>query len=78
MLRLRQTKLLGIITLALFLAGGTWFWNSGWIASDPEASFQRGLIALKSRNVVALHREIEILKRFPLYLHQMQLLKVIK
>ena len=42
---------------------------------DPEASFQRGLVALANRNVPGLHREIQILRSYPKYEPQLQLLR---
>ena len=46
-----------------------------WNRTDPEASFQRGLNAVAKRDVPALHREVQILRRFPKYGPQIQLLR---
>lgn len=42
---------------------------------DPEASYQRGLAAMTKRDMPALHREIQILRGFPKYEPQLQLLR---
>lgn len=46
-----------------------------WTRSDPESSYQRGLAAMQRRDVPALHRELQILRRFPKYEPQVQLLR---
>lgn len=43
--------------------------------ADPEASFQRGLAAIAKRDTPALHREIQVLRRFPKYEPHLQLLR---
>lgn len=68
-------RILGALALLTCVIVFAWYWSSRTSTADPEASFQRGLAAVESRDVIALHREIQILKRFPLYLHQMQLLR---
>lgn len=73
MARHRRSLLLGLLVL-FALIGGAWGWGT-WHSNDPAASFQRGLAAVKSRDIVALHRETQILRRFPLYIHQMELLR---
>lgn len=55
-----------VSALTLFLVGSP---------VDPEASFQRGLAAIAKRDVSALHREIQILRGFPKYESQLQLLR---
>lgn len=55
-----------VAALTLFIVGRE---------TDPEASFQRGLAAITRRDVPALHREIQILRRFPKYEPQLQLLR---
>jgi tetratricopeptide (TPR) repeat protein len=71
---LHRRSLLLCLLVLLTLTGGAWVWGT-WRSNDPAASFQRGLAAVKSRDIVALHREILILRRFPLYIHQMELLR---
>ena len=46
-----------------------------WPKTNPEASFQRGLVALEKRDVAALHRELQNLRRYPKYEPQVQLLR---
>lgn len=74
MVKSRRFLLFAIPLLGGALIFGTWMWKARQ-SNDPESSFQRGVAAISSRDVVALHREIQILKRFPLYAHQMQLLR---
>lgn len=61
--------LAGILVVATL---GIW-----WFAQnpDPDAAYLRGLKAVESRNVSALHREIQILRRFPKFEPQVQLLR---
>ncbi|MDB5337524.1 MAG: tetratricopeptide repeat protein [Planctomycetaceae bacterium] len=46
-----------------------------WTRTDPEASYQRGLAALQQRDVPAMHRELQILRKYPKYEPQVQLLR---
>ncbi len=46
-----------------------------WTRPDPEASFRRGLTALQQRDVPAMHRELQILRKYPKYEPHVQLLR---
>ncbi|MES2792499.1 MAG: DUF6584 family protein [Planctomycetota bacterium] len=46
-----------------------------WTRADPAASFRRGLNALERRDVAGMHRELQVLRQYPRYEPQMQLLR---
>lgn len=74
-LRMRKYLFIGFTALVLAVICGALFWTTQDRLSDSNQSYLRGLAAVKSRDVIALHREIQILRRDPLFVHQMELLR---
>lgn len=69
----RKVRFVAGLSVTLVVAAVTLFWFRWQV--DPEASAARGFAALAKRDVPALHREIQILRRFPKYEPQVQLFR---
>ena len=60
----------GIVCLLVVVASAAIWWRN-----DPAASFRRGLVALEKGDVPAMHREVQILRRYPRYEPEVHLLR---